>query len=214
MFRVYVEDIHVHPNYNGAVSSDNDIALMKLEYPIPFDQSPFDIETVPVCLMTTDMEENGVLNVLNQKYSDQQFTVTGFGATEEGQQALPNPHILQQVDVPYWDNQSCKQAGWWSAITDNMLCAGGVEGYDSCQGDSGGPLVMRWSASGQWVQPGVVSFGYGCARAGIPGVYARVSQYAVWIYETTGGEAMSDLQLCPTGQTATWDAISNSYSCV
>ena len=59
-----------------------------------------------------------------------------------------------------------------------MICAG-EKGKDSCQGDSGGPMVDAAKK-----QVGVVSWGIGCALAGYPGVYARVSTYADWISAT------------------------------
>lgn len=49
----------------------------------------------------------------------------------------------------------------------------------SPQGDSGGPMVSKQGAV--WVQSGIVSFGLGCARPKLPGVYSRVSHYQSWI---------------------------------
>merc|ERR1711874_694590 len=87
-------------------------------------------------------------------------------------------NILQKVSVPFVTPESCKNSYGSNDITDGMICAG-EKGKDSCQGDSGGPMV---DSAGK--QVGVVSWGIGCALAGYPGVYARVSTYADWISST------------------------------
>ncbi|HEV7907877.1 MAG TPA: trypsin-like serine protease, partial [Pseudonocardiaceae bacterium] len=50
-------------------------------------------------------------------------------------------------------------------------------GVDTCQGDSGGPLVY----GGKLI--GITSWGQGCASAGYPGVYTRVSTYSSLIQQ-------------------------------
>ena len=66
-----------------------------------------------------------------------------------------------------------------------MFCAGNEKGgIDSCQGDSGGPLVVpHTNIYGKKIYElaGIVSWGIGCARAGLPGVYTQVSNYIDWI---------------------------------
>ena len=66
-----------------------------------------------------------------------------------------------------------------------MFCAANEKGgIDSCQGDSGGPLVVpNTNNYGKIIYKlaGIVSWGIGCARAGLPGVYTQVSNYIDWI---------------------------------
>jgi len=54
-----------------------------------------------------------------------------------------------------------------------------------CQGDSGGPLMFL-EKGGIWMQGGIVSFGYECAKKGYPGVYTKVAAFIDWINNSTG----------------------------
>jgi len=69
-----------------------------------------------------------------------------------------------------------------------MVCSGvPAGGCDTCQGDSGGPLYQTTTVTTGGVTStvsviiGVTSWGVGCARPGVPGVYARMSAYAEWL---------------------------------
>lgn len=101
--------------------------------------------------------------------------VTGWGRLRENG---PFADILQVVTIPLVTNEVCNRA-YHGQITPDKLCAGGLPqgGRDSCQTDSGGPLTVNG------VQLGVVSYGDGCARPRIPGVYARVAFFNNWIRE-------------------------------
>ncbi|KAI7815140.1 Serine protease [Rhyzopertha dominica] len=104
--------------------------------------------------------------------------VSGWGTLSSGGSI---PATLRAVDVPIVSQTSCRSSYGTSAITDRMLCAGyAAGGKDACQGDSGGPLVVNS------VQVGIVSWGYGCAVAGYPGVYAHVGALRSWISSNTG----------------------------
>ncbi|EDX00906.1 trypsin alpha-3 [Drosophila yakuba] len=97
--------------------------------------------------------------------------VAGWGRTE--QSSLSN--ILLTANVSTIRHQTCRMI-YRSGLLPGMMCAGRLQGgTDSCQGDSGGPLVHE----GRLV--GVVSWGYGCAEPGLPGVYVDVEYYRQWI---------------------------------
>jgi secreted trypsin-like serine protease len=73
-------------------------------------------------------------------------------------------------------------------VNDTMICAGdpapgrSSEVVDSCQGDSGGPLFTT-TANGAFVQLGIVSWGRGCGRPDMHGVYSRVAKLSGWVKE-------------------------------
>uniref|UniRef100_A0A673CP20 Peptidase S1 domain-containing protein n=1 Tax=Sphaeramia orbicularis TaxID=375764 RepID=A0A673CP20_9TELE len=158
-----VATIILHPNYDSN-TNDNDIALLRLSSPVTFTDY-----IRPVCLAASD-------SVFN---SGTDSWVTGWGTVQEGV-SLPFPGTLQEVEVPVLGNRQCNCLNGVGTVTDNMICAGLLEGgKDSCQGDSGGPMVSKQGSV--WVQSGIVSFGFGCARPNLPGVYSRVSQYESWI---------------------------------
>ncbi|XP_032443162.1 transmembrane protease serine 9-like [Xiphophorus hellerii] len=182
-----------HPGFSIS-TQDNDIALIKLSSAVTFNSY-----ISPVCLAAAS----------STFYSGVDSWVTGWGNIGSGV-SLPSPQNLMEVKIPVVGNRRCKCSGYKTTdITDNMICAGLLEGgKDSCQGDSGGPMVSK--QNGRWIQSGIVSFGVGCAQPNYPGVYARVSQYESWIkaqiatnqpgfmtYTSTGTN--SDLSVSCTG---------------
>jgi secreted trypsin-like serine protease len=173
----------VHPQYRPQ-SSENDIALLRLN------------ENVRSRAVAPLLSPDGTL-----ENADVKAVVTGWGRLREvddngndpttGQRLRPEevmPERLMEVKIPLVATNACKAAyqGAPGVIDQRNLCAGVPEGgKDSCQGDSGGPLVTQ-DGNGRWVQIGVVSWGAGCGRKGLPGIYTRVSAFAGWIRQNAG----------------------------
>ena len=94
-----VEEIIVHPNYNGG-SLNNDYALLRLSSPIT------DFEPIQLCTDTSHDEEPVM------------STTMGWGATSSGGSSSA---YLLEVDVPIDDGCGSYSN---SEITNNMICAG------------------------------------------------------------------------------------------
>lgn len=133
-------------------TSQNDIAILTLDGASKFTPAPINLEA-------------------NLPAVGEKTYVAGWGTTREGGSISP---VLKYTAVDVVSNAECKKA-YGSKIFDGSLCAYTAK-TDSCQGDSGGPL---YSYDGSRLTVvGIVSWGQGCARAGYPGVYTRVSEYA------------------------------------
>ena len=94
--------------------------------------------------------------------------------------------VLQCVGVNFVTRANCNAANSYDgAITVGMFCAGvNGGGKDACQGDSGGPATTV--VNGVRTLAGATSWGYGCAQANYPGVYADLHHYRNWIITNAG----------------------------
>lgn len=155
--------ITIHPGWNP-VTFDNDVAVWQLASAA---------SGIPVATLATDDGQVGA-----------DLLATGWGALSEGG---VRPINLQRVQVPLVDRVNCNDSNSYSGqITANMLCAGRDSGgIDTCQGDSGGPLTR---GSGNSILTGITSWGEGCARPNLFGVYTRISSPTIrdFIVTTAG----------------------------
>ncbi|XP_058405783.1 serine protease 52-like [Diceros bicornis minor] len=163
--KMKVDKLITHPYFDSWLM-DNDIALLLLK-------SPFNLSAnkAPICLSeVTDI----------QRWRN--CWVTGWGFTIPMQGINPE---LQKVDIKLVKWNMCSEVV--PMLTKNMLCAGNPQGgKDACQGDSGGPLVcQKKNNTSLWYQLGIVSWGVGCGREKLPGVYTKVSNYLLWINTET-----------------------------
>jgi secreted trypsin-like serine protease len=146
-----IAEIHVAHDWNEPVDNANDWALLLLEEEL--DVEPIDLAVDPAVYDV--LETAGWGNLGDDTY----------------------PTVARWVEVPFVTDADCQAAYPGEVDAQTMLCAGDLEngGVDSCDGDSGGPLMVE--EDGELVLAGIVSWGYGCAVAGQPGVYSEVADF-------------------------------------
>merc|ERR1712098_63524 len=155
---IAVTRVKNHPEYDDWTIS-NDICILELA-----DSADLSSQYIDVIALPSSGEEYSAGTVC---------TVSGWGTTSEGGSL---GRVLQKVDVPVVSDDDCRDSYGSSSVYDSMICAGLPQGgKDSCQGDSGGPFMCANQLSG------VVSWGYGCAEAGFPGVYTQTSYFISWL---------------------------------
>ncbi|CAH0384577.1 unnamed protein product [Bemisia tabaci] len=160
-----VATTYIHHNHNSQ-TLDNDIALLKLHGQAELRDG--------VCLVC--LPARGVSHAAGKR-----CTVTGYGYMGE---AGPIPLRVREAEIPIVSDAECIRK--INAVTEKIFilpassfCAGGEEGNDACQGDGGGPLVCQ--DDGFYELAGLVSWGFGCGRVDVPGVYVKVSSFIGWI---------------------------------
>ncbi|OPJ67998.1 transmembrane protease serine 9 isoform A [Patagioenas fasciata monilis] len=163
--KVNVTRVIQHPLYNP-IMLDYDVAVLELATPLVFTK-----HIQPICLPTAAQEFP----------VGKKCVISGWGHLEEGN--ATKPEILQKASVGIIDQETCDFLYNFS-LTDQMICAGFLEGkVDSCQGDSGGPLACEVTP-GVFYLAGIVSWGVGCAQPMNPGVYSRITKLRDWILDT------------------------------
>jgi len=154
----------VRGGYNAA-THDNDVSVLLLNDALT------NVETIPLATPGTVVSKAA------------QLRIAGWGLQDESSTSL-SPYLME-ADVTFVDREECNKILGYGRISDNMICAGDlINGRDACQGDSGGPLIHLKDNGDGTKSPellGVVSWGIGCGRVGLPGVYSSIPYFHEWI---------------------------------
>ncbi len=179
-------DVYYIGDYSPGVNRSNDWALLRLASPVV---------NWPAIRFANATEAP-------QAAPGTPAAIVGWGATSEGGDGSD---ILLEAAVPILADQVCTSHYAGDFIARVMLCAGYLPGgIDTCQGDSGGPIFIN-DGFDLPLQVGIVSFGDGCARADIPGVYVRASGVAQDLVATMKADGVAPVD----GPTATAGTITN-----
>jgi hypothetical protein len=168
---VQIAQVIIHPNYN-ANSFENDIALIRLQTPLIFNEGVQPIQYANPCNLPPELVEEFDIAML-----------TGWGRSCNNCTAS---NVLRRVDMPIISNANANQIistrpGSTLTVTDNMI-AFYQPGSGAAPGDSGGPAVVFNGTTPILI--GASSWGY-FPKDQYPTIYTRVINYAEWIRQNT-----------------------------
>jgi secreted trypsin-like serine protease len=147
-----VSKIWVNPDYTDATNGD-DVAVLTLSTSMPYTTASY------VSSSQTGVYAAGTT-----------ARILGWGTTSE---SGSSSNQLRTATVPIAADSNCRSSYGSDFVQTDMVCAGySSGGVDTCQGDSGGPLLIGG------VLAGITSWGEGCAEAGYPGVYTRLTTFS------------------------------------
>lgn len=167
----------VHPKYQTPfVTVLNDVAILKLSKDAVLADGTTATasdsnSTTAAEIVQLNSDSNFPGNV-----QDPDLTVIGFGKLSNGGSIS---ETLQKVGTNYVPTETCQQSYSDVIVRPVFHICGDVMNKGDCQGDSGGPLLVQSTDTpGQYIQIGIVSFGYGgCAAPEYPDIYTKVSSY-------------------------------------
>ncbi|MBB5930743.1 S1 family peptidase [Streptomyces echinatus] len=147
-----VSKIWINPEYTDATNGD-DVAVLTLSTSMPYTTAKY-----------VSSSQTGVYA------AGSTARILGWGTTSENG---GSSNQLRTATVPVVSDSSCRSSYGSDFVQSDMVCAGYTSGgVDTCQGDSGGPLLIGG------VLAGITSWGEGCAEAGYPGVYTRLTTFS------------------------------------
>ncbi|XP_046403682.1 chymotrypsin BII-like isoform X2 [Ischnura elegans] len=158
-------DAIIHENFDPKTYI-NDIALIRLPYPLTFDHNIKKMSLAP--------NDDG--------FASTSGTISGWGSTYDEGDLSPT---LRHTDVTIISNEDCR-AVYGDGIADSMICTvpqNNKEGV--CGGDYGGPLIAIYQVDSctwwQFALAGISSFtsNKGCGIG--PDGYTRVYHFVDWI---------------------------------
>lgn len=184
---ITVYGTYIHPDYTWLSNSpSNDLMLVQLNQRSSIQPVKFDLGDVSP----------------NYKSGKKLWTI-GIGVIDSNTNLLAS--ILKHAEIEYMPSDQCNTR-YVDKITPSMMCAG-FPGRDACQGDSGGPLYDQEND----VLVGITSWGYECADAFYPGVYARIADQADWILSVICNESGSASSSSSSG--SIWDTLDKPNFC-